>query len=84
MKNPLKGHWLNTDDKTIRKIITDIRAPTGSGKAALKVLQGVKNVMCPTAITKMVRSVVVLILLHHNPKLVTLVKNPSYAANRPR
>lgn len=68
VKTPPKGNRLNPGDETIREIITDIRAPTEGGNAALKHYKALKHVsLCPMAITKITRSVLVLISLHYDP-----------------
>jgi len=62
--SPPKGNRLNPDDETIGDIITYIRAPTEGGDATLKHYKALTHViLCPTAITKIAQSVVVLISL---------------------
>lgn len=64
-----KGNRLNPDDETIGDIITDIKAPTEGGNAALKHYKALKHViLCPTAITKITRRAAVLISLLYGPE----------------
>lgn len=68
MKVLPKGNRLNPDEETIREIITDIGAPAEGGNATLKHYKALKHVsLFPTAITKIARSVVVLISLRYDP-----------------
>jgi hypothetical protein len=68
VKTPPKGKRLNLDDETIMDVIADIRAPAEGSSAGLKHCKMLKHVsLCLTAITKLARSVMVLISLHCNP-----------------
>ena len=59
---------MNPDDETIRKIITDIRAPIEGGNGTLKYYKALKHVsLWPIAITKIASSVLMLISLHYDP-----------------